>query len=157
MTVTLYENMSDKRYVIKQLNQVLTVDVFFLEDNNVNNPYIIINMINNYNDINYCYIPDLGRYYYITAFQVLTADRLRINLKCDVLMSFADDIKTANALISRSNTVGNVLISDNAQPTRADDILTNLAFSNCEFLRGIGAANYSFLLNTFGGENSGNI
>lgn len=156
MNVIFYENMSDKRFVAKQLSEVSTAEIIFLEDNNVITPYIIIEMIENYNDINYCYIETLGRYYYVSGFTILTGNQLRVNLKCDVLMSFASAIKTSTALIKRANNSGNIMFEDGMQPVRADEILTNLAFSGCEFLNnGIGAANYSFLLNTFGGENSG--
>ena len=156
MVVTFYKNMSDKRFVTKQLSEISATEIIFLEDNNIVSPYIIVNMIENYNDINYCYVGTLGRYYYVSGFTVLVGNQLRIDLKCDVLMSFADDIKTSAALVVRSNSVGNIMMKDPNQPTRSDEILTNLAFSGCEFLRGIGTTNYSFLLNTFGGVNSGN-
>lgn len=156
MEVIFYENMSDKRFVSKELNEIIKIELVFLEDNDVVNPYIIIDMVENYNDINYCYIAALARYYYVNGFTVLTGNRLRVDLKCDVLMSFADDIKTSSGLIMRANNSGNIMFGDNMQPIRADEILTNLAFSGCEFLKvGVGAANYSFLLNTFGGENNG--
>lgn len=156
MVVIFYENMSDTRFVTKQLTEILSTEIIFLEDNNVVSPYIIINMIENYNDINYCYIETLGRYYYVSGFAVLVGNQLRIDLKCDVLMSFAGDIKASTALVSRSNSVGNILMGDSGQRVRADEIITNLAFTGGEFLRGINTTNYSFLLNTFGGENSGN-
>ena len=156
MNVIFYENMSDKRFVAKQLSEVLTAEIIFLEDNNVVNPYIIIEMIENYNDINYCYIAALQRYYYVSGFSILTGNQLRVDLQCDVLMSFGSDIKASNALVSRSNSVGNILMGDSGQQARADEIITNLAFTGGEFLRGINTTNYSFLLNTFGGENSGN-
>lgn len=158
MEVVFYENMSDERYVTKQLTEIIQTNVLFLEDNNVISPFIVVNMIENYNDINYCYIPALGRYYYVgkDGFTILNGNRLKINLQVDVLMSFSAEIKAANAIVVRSNSAGNVLIADALQQIREDEIITNLAFSGCEFLRGINTTNYSFLLTTFGGENSGN-
>lgn len=157
MTINLYSNLSDSRYVAKQLTEIGTREILLLDDDNITNPVITLNLFENYSVPNYCYIANFGRYYYITSAEILTGNRVRYSLKCDVLMSFANEIKSTAAILSRSNSMGNILINDSQQAVRADDILTNLAFSGCEFLKnGIGAANYSFVLNTFGGENSGN-
>lgn len=157
MTIDLYRNLSDNRYVTKQLAEIKSADILLLENDSVDAPRVTLTLFDEYNSPNYAYISGVNKYYYIIDTEILTGGRVRYTLKCDVLMTYATEIKTTGAIISRANSVGNVLIDDKQQTYRADDILTNLAFSGCEFLRGISATNYSFLLSTFGGVNSGNI
>ena len=155
MTINLYRNQSDNRYVTKRLADVSTAEILLLENDSVDMPIVVLTMFEEYSVPNYAYIVDINRYYYITNTEVLTGGRVRYSMKCDVLMTYADEIKASSAIISRANSVGNALMSDESQAMRADDILTNRAFSGGEFIKkGISVTNYSFLLNTFGGVNS---
>ena len=153
MTIQLYKNLSDNRYVVKQLSEILSAEILLLEDDSTDAPIVVLTMFETYNAPNYAYIAEFNKYYYINNTEVLTGGRVRYTMKCDVLMTFADGIKSSVALIKRANSVGNILMNDEGQAIRADEILTNLAFSGGELIKnGVSYLNYSFLLNAFGGR-----
>ena len=156
MNIVFYINKSDKRFLNKSLVEITTANDVVLLDENVNviNPHFRVNDID-FTNINYCYVPDFKRYYYIESTEIQYGGVVDVQCAVDVLMSFKSDIYNANGIVSRSNSMGNVLISDDMNVLRVDDTHTNLAFKGCEFLNTITSANYSFLLLTFGGTNSG--
>ena len=67
MTIRLYNNVSDKNVVDKQLTQVGNDITGTLRDDcSVVDPVIAIEGIAaNINGVNYAYIPEFNRYYYI--------------------------------------------------------------------------------------------
>ena len=153
MTVYFYSNSSDKRFVNKNLMLVATVEDVVLLDNAVNvvNPHFRVSGIS-WGLINYCYVPEFGRYYYITNVEMLHGNMSNITCNVDVLMSFKNDILNTSGIVERSAIAPNVLIPDSYNVNRADETLTNLAFSGCEF-SSTNTTNDSsiFLLATFGG------
>ena len=71
--------------------------------------------ISNQSDVmmsNYCYIPILKRYYFITDIVAVNNDIYQINLSCDVLMSFKNDILKQQAVIARQENDYNVDLDD---------------------------------------------
>ena len=53
---------------------------------------------------NYAYIPEFGRYYYIKNITAFRKGAYIIDLKCDVLMSFKDEILNMSGIVSRLTT-----------------------------------------------------
>lgn len=53
---------------------------------------------------NYAYIPEFGRYYYIKNTTAFRKGAYIIDLKCDVLMSFKDEILNMSGIVSRLTT-----------------------------------------------------
>lgn len=80
---------------------------------------------------NYCHIDDLNRYYYITD---VTADgrtgRWRLNLKCDVLMTFASGIRSLSGTVDRQQNKYNGYIPDGEYKQLAYSQITAKAFPN---------------------------
>ena len=71
--------------------------------------------ISNQSDVmmsNYCYIPILKRYYFITDIVAVNNDIYQINLSCDVLMSFKNDILKQQAVIARQENDYNTDLDD---------------------------------------------
>lgn len=107
MNVLLYNISEPPNKINKKLGASTTVEnVRFLRENtlNVSAPTIVLKMSDELIDCvayNYCYIPKLGRYYFIT--NISTENGLCIyECKCDVLKSFADDILASEQLLSRA-------------------------------------------------------
>lgn len=61
---------------------------------------------------NYAYIPDFGRYYFVDPPITERTGLVRLQMRCDVLQSFADQIIAAPAIIDRSSSAWNVYIPD---------------------------------------------
>lgn len=63
-------------------------------------------------NFNYCYIPYFNRYYYITDIENCLVNLWRVHLKCDVLMTYKDYIKSQEAYILRQENVYNADVID---------------------------------------------
>lgn len=106
MNAYLYYNKSDKRYLNKTLQSITYeggsdhIDVEFKEDTSITDPTFILRTQSKVLEGNYIYVPNLNRYYYINDY-VVSHQRIYINCHVDVLMSFKDEIKNENVIVSR--------------------------------------------------------
>lgn len=111
MILDLYMTKSELNRLSKYLTSKLTITGLLTSNCDVINPVIKVDYNTNYYNMNYVYIPDFKRYYYITDIEVVN-DTMLLKLHVDVLMSFRNDIKTSTAFITRSN-LGSKYIKDN--------------------------------------------
>lgn len=112
MNVKLYKNESNNNVLNKKIT-LISEDNILLKDNvDVYKPIIKIKrpLLNN---CNYVYIEDFKRYYYITNKRSINTDVIELSLKCDVLMSFKNDILNSKGLIIKSeNLINDYINSD---------------------------------------------
>lgn len=90
-----------------------------LRDNtSVLSPVIMIEQTSDFNiyQYNYCFIPSLGRYYFITDIVTNTNQLWTITLKVDTLMTYYDTILLQNAFVSRNEHDYNFSIKDGRLP-----------------------------------------
>jgi hypothetical protein len=80
---------------------------------------------------NYCYIPDFGRFYYVTKQLIKTGSMTEIHLQCDVLQSWKTQILSNKAVIERSadNDNVNMYFSDNMYWTQANKEVKTVPFT----------------------------
>lgn len=64
------------------------------------------------NHSNYIYIPDFGRYYYITNIISTHFPLWEIHCHVDVLMSYAEQIKAQTAVVARQESTYNMMLDD---------------------------------------------
>lgn len=119
----------------EKMNKTFTVKKEFTqatlkEATSIVDPVIIITQPTDVSNINYCYIPALGRYYYIQDITALTGNRVALNCHCDVLMSFKSQIKNCQAIIDKSqqSSNSNVYLNDESFITECKDVLQSLEF-----------------------------
>lgn len=67
-------------------------------------------------DFNYIYIPSFNRYYFVTDIENTVNRMWKISLKCDVLMSYKDEIKKQTAIISRQEILQDKYFADDKIP-----------------------------------------
>lgn len=67
-------------------------------------------------DFNYCYIPVLKRYYFITNPILITSELVRLELAEDVLMTFKNEFRLLDAFITRNEFDYNTMIRDDLYP-----------------------------------------
>ena len=89
MIVTFYNNLSNYNVVNKSLEEINILSFTFKENSNILNPALILK---NYEGGNYCYIKELGRYYFVKDIDLLGNGLFKINCEIDVLMSYKEDI-----------------------------------------------------------------
>lgn len=79
---------------------------------------------------NYCRIPDFGnRYYFIEDRESVRTGLTRLSLRCDVLTSWAAQIKQCKAVLSRSASSVDAFIPDGMQRQHAFQLSTVKSFS----------------------------
>lgn len=105
MKIILYNNTSSNNTCAKTLVYVSDVDGTLPDEFDVRHGYLYIRN----SDVlkcNYIHIPTLERYYYVLSTDIINGDTFRAELKCDVLMSFADIIKqcTATRIVGGDNS-----------------------------------------------------
>lgn len=99
MEIVLYQNMSERQAVTKDLRNGFQLIGSLRNETSVIKPNILIEATNP-SGFNYCYIPEFGRYYFIDDMTCLRTNLWRIECSVDVLMSFRDGILNLNVIVS---------------------------------------------------------
>lgn len=91
MIAKTYTTNDSTNTITKTVEFIGDIEVKFKEEVNIYNPSVILK----YDDLinfNYMYIDKFKRYYFIEDVEVFPNQIYKLRLKCDVLMSFKDDI-----------------------------------------------------------------
>lgn len=102
MRIILYKTVSERIKINKVLEEELELVGSLRDASSITTPSILLQM--NPVDYNYVYIPDFKRYYYINSITAMRNKAFLIDLKCDVLMSYRNEIKELEGVVSRLNT-----------------------------------------------------
>ncbi len=113
MVIKLYKNSSDKRYINKTITDEKTLSSCRIYNDNSNStPSIKIETDSVIpSGYNYAYIPDFGRYYYITDIEVGNGFII-VNLSVDVLMTYKTAILGSEVIVSRQQNQFNTYLAD---------------------------------------------
>lgn len=112
ITLTLYNNSSAPNVIDKKITQVGTTLTGQLKENiKLRNVVITIPYISGYASINYAYIPEFHRYYYVEV-ETMNGGRLKLTMRSDVLKSFWNNYKTSPCIARRSTSSVNPDIKD---------------------------------------------
>ena len=103
MTVIFYKYNDIKNKINKTLSGGLTInDVVIQNDYDITSFELLIKNSDFNSEYNYCYIQDLGRYYFIESVEKMNGTIYKIRLSVDVLKSFSTQIENINAIITKS-------------------------------------------------------
>ena len=103
MTVIFYKYDGIKNKINKTLENGLTVnDVIMHNDFDLTAFELLIKNNNFSSEYNYCYIQDLGRYYFIESVEKMNGTIYKTKLTVDVLKSFSTQIENIQAIITKS-------------------------------------------------------
>ena len=103
MTVIFYKYNDIKNKINKTLSGGLTVnDVIMHNDFDITSFELLIKNSDFNSEYNYCYIQDLGRYYFIESVEKMNGTIYKIRVSVDVLKSFSTQIENINAVITKS-------------------------------------------------------
>ena len=103
MTVIFYKYNDIKNKINKTLSGGLTInDVVIQNDFDITVFDLLIKNSDFNSEYNYCYIQDLGRYYFIESVEKMNGSIYKIRLTVDVLKSFSTQIENINAIITKS-------------------------------------------------------
>lgn len=102
MEIYFYKTSSDHKQINKSLTDELLMDVHINNDMNIYNLNILIERDTDFTH-NYCFIPSLNRYYYITNIEYSGANLWNLALICDVLMTYKNDILSSVATLNKGD------------------------------------------------------
>lgn len=126
MNITIYTNSTDKRYLNKNLKQIGSYSGLVAKDNlNILTPEIILTNVNNgivpeiMGFANYCYIPNLLRYYYIVDKKLLTGQRISFSCMVDPIYTYKDAIKNCTGTAVRNENIPFSYIVDDQVPVES--------------------------------------
>ena len=103
MTVIFYKYDGIKNKINKTLSNGLAINnVIMQNDFDITDFELLIKDTNFNSEYNYCYIQDLGRYYFIESIERMNGTIYKIRVTVDVLKSFSSQIENINAIIIKS-------------------------------------------------------
>jgi hypothetical protein len=114
-TISLFKTDSENNRVVKTLTDEKQLSGELRNQTSVLNPSIRIESADNISAYNYAYISEFGRYYYITDIVSVRTNCWVVSLRCDVLMSYKDEIQGLNVILDNTQETGlsNYLSSPN--------------------------------------------
>ena len=127
MEIILYSSIADPRDLYKgtKLTTIATVEAEPFYPLEITVPEFRLAYNQNFRNINYCYVAELGRYYFISDITLESGNAMIIHCECDVLMSFRDDILALDAICIRNEYDYNKYIQDANIPSSTKATITN--------------------------------
>lgn len=146
MQVQLLKCLDDNRVINKsKITGIKNVDCSVYSACDMVEPNLLISYFRGLEQVNYAYVPEWNRYYYVVNYTFLDGVRCVINMRCDVLMSFKPDILNVRAYILRSSEQGNEYLADSQILMNSSVYVHNLPFSETPFGQG------NYILTVLGG------
>lgn len=97
---------------------------------------------------NYVYIPIFNRYYYVTSLSSVSKNIWRMELNCDVLMTYKNEILSLQGVIKRQENDFNPLLVDDMLPTQTDPEIEVVNIPSEAFSGQLGLKPRNFVLTT---------
>lgn len=111
MQLTLYNSSSMPNVINKAKSFIETLNGDLKENVNRENVVVTIPYTSAYAQINYAYIPEFERYYFVSV-DCINGQRLRLTMHSDALSSFWDKYKYSPCIAKRSSSNYNSAIRD---------------------------------------------
>lgn len=105
MEIILYNNKSPKNKIGKNLTNANTITGSLRGESSTSNLQFLLNIVN-LNPYNYMYVPDFGKYYFITNIISVRTGLWLVTASIDVLESFKSEILSLNVILSNTESTG---------------------------------------------------
>lgn len=121
--ITLYNNTSENNRLTKNITEVTTLTGELRNETSILRPSIKVEMAAGSfpPSVNYMYIAEFGRYYFIDDVQSVRNNVTIISGHVDVLMTYNSQIRNCTAIIRRQENDWNLYINDGSLITYAND------------------------------------
>lgn len=132
-SIVLQENVSPVNKVTKQVTDIATATGVLREGASVTDPVIEIQSALDADilgRVNYARIDLWHRYYFVTDIVLDINGLWEISMHVDVLMSYATEIRSQNAIVARQERRANMYLDDGWFMTYQNPIVRQQYFSN---------------------------
>ena len=106
MTIQLCNTADENNVINKTIATIDTVTATIKGDSSIINPTLILEYKTPLIGVNYVFIPDWNRYYFVKDMRVVTGGRYEIDLSVDVLQSFKEQILKCGVILSDTEQTG---------------------------------------------------
>ena len=103
VTLELYKVTNQPNELTKTLNNAVIVNGSFRSE--IDSMNVIVEIESDTYDFNYVYIPSLNKYYFLQNIVHVNAKIIRMQLHCDVLMTYKTDILASYGLVIQGGTI----------------------------------------------------
>lgn len=111
-SIDFMNNQEELNKITKNPSTVMTLTGTLRDETDLVNPQIIVEYDGTLTNVNYMYIAEFHRYYFITKIESVRTKLWRVYAHCDVLKTYAEGILGTECVVSRSETRYNLLIND---------------------------------------------
>lgn len=161
MQLTYYNNLSDRRYLNKELQLISLqghsnpVTIKILDPTNIIHPVFKMADADLYMTANYCYVDALRRYYFIDSIECCNGFGL-LHCTVDVLESFKDQLLKTGVILKRQQYIYDTYQNDGEIPVEQYPAKRCVGHFNTPFQMTTNTYVMGVVGNTSGGENNGN-
>ena len=124
MKLTYWTNFSKRKNSTKQPTSGTEIDVELKDNTSLLNPIFQTGSVPD--NVNYCYVADFGRYYYVSGVSH-DGPFCLIECECDVLATYKSQIGSYKAFITRSASSYNVEMSDDKIISSTDIVQSDIS------------------------------
>lgn len=149
--INLYQNSAEVNRVDKGqfLVGVGTLSGALREECSMLTPSIVYQS-ENVPTFNYVYIPIFNRYYFVTSLSSVSKNVWRMELNCDVLMTYKEQIFLLQGVIGRQEVDFNPLLVDNELPTQNNPIIEVIDIPSDAFDTQTSDAGHNYVITVIG-------
>lgn len=104
MECYLYHTTDPENKVNKQLEQIALRNIHLKRDESQESPHIKLRTFEEIQQVNYIYIPNFKRYYFVTEIENLNNKIFDFYCETDVLMTYKEPILNGTATITKTKT-----------------------------------------------------
>lgn len=110
--VTLMRNTDELNKINKSPTTIMTLTGTLREETDVTDPEINVAYNGTLTNVNYMYIAEFHRYYFINKIESIRTGVWRIYAHCDVLKTYAEGILGKECVVARNESSYNILLND---------------------------------------------
>ena len=128
--IVLMNNQEELNKISKSPVTVMTLTGTLREETDIVNPAINIEYAGTLTNVNYMYIQEFNRYYFITKIESVRSGLWRVYAHCDVLKTYSEAILGTPCVVARSETRYNLYLNDAAFKAYSNPRLQIAKFPN---------------------------
>lgn len=128
--ITFMNNQEELNKITKRPSSVMTLTGHLREETNIVNPVINIEYEGTLTNVNYMWIPEFHRYYFITKIESVRTGLWRVYAHCDVLKTYAEGILGTPCVVARNEKQYNLMLNDSYFKVYANPRLQVANFPN---------------------------
>ena len=111
-SIQLMNNQEELNKINKNPSSVMTLTGELREESSIIDPVIIVEYDGTLTNVNYMYIPEFHRYYFITQINSVRTKLWRVCGHCDVLKTYAQGILGCDCVVARNQNNFNLYLND---------------------------------------------